>query len=150
MTRLELRGGVALAVVILIALVIAVWGLFWRTTRRLLGCSVNLSSFIFARTSYTSRHRKLAVSAIVRPWSSSFLRSLMSASDHGAPEFASIGFSCLPNHAQQKVFLRGKPPDVPYGRPPSRHKPGGNPAMQQSPAAPGVLSFGAAAQARVQ
>jgi hypothetical protein len=33
---------------------------------------------------------------------------------------------------------------------PSRHKPGGNPAMQQSPAAPGVLSFGAAAQARVQ
>jgi hypothetical protein len=33
---------------------------------------------------------------------------------------------------------------------PSRHKPGGNPAMQQSPATPGVLSFGAAAQARVQ
>ena len=33
---------------------------------------------------------------------------------------------------------------------PSRHKPGGNPAMQRSPAAPGVLSFGAAAQARVQ
>ena len=26
----------------------------------------------------------------------------------------------------------------------------GNPAMQQSPAAPGVLSFGAASQARVQ
>ena len=25
---------------------------------------------------------------------------------------------------------------------PSRHKPGGNPAMQQSPATPGVLSFG--------
>ena len=34
--------------------------------------------------------------------------------------------------------------------PPSRHKPGGNPAMQQSPVIPGVLSFGAAAQARVQ
>jgi hypothetical protein len=26
-----------------------------------------ISSFIFARTSYTSRHRKLAVSAVVRP-----------------------------------------------------------------------------------
>ena len=45
---------------------------------------------IFARTSYTSRHRKLAVSAIVRPWAISFLRSLISASDQGSPEFASI------------------------------------------------------------
>jgi hypothetical protein len=55
--------------------------------------TVKPSSFIFARTSYTSRQRKLAVSAIVRPWSSSFLRSLISASDQGSPEFASIGFT---------------------------------------------------------
>src|SRR4051812_19579130 len=41
--------------------------------------------------------RKLAVSAIVRLWSSSFLRSLISASDQGSPEFASINF--LAGHA---------------------------------------------------
>jgi hypothetical protein len=58
MTRLEQRGAVAFAVVILIAL----------------------------RTSYSSRQRKLAVSAIVRPWASSFVRSLISISDQGSPE----------------------------------------------------------------
>jgi hypothetical protein len=35
--------------------------------------------------------RKLAVCAIVRPWAISFVRSLISASDQGSPEFASIG-----------------------------------------------------------
>jgi len=56
------------------------------------GLRSNPSSFAFCRTSSSSssRQRKLAVSAIVRPWASSFVRSLMSISDHG-PEFASIG-----------------------------------------------------------
>jgi hypothetical protein len=55
--------GVAVVVILhVVILLITLW-----TTRRLPGCSVNLSSFIFALTSYTSRHRKLAVSAIVRP-----------------------------------------------------------------------------------
>ena len=90
MTRLEQRGGLALAVVILIALVIAVWGLFYRTTRRFPGRVTSPNSFIFARTSATSLQRKLAVFAIDRPWSSSFLRSLISASDQGSPEFASM------------------------------------------------------------
>ena len=70
MRRLEQRGAVAFAVVIFIALVIAVWGLFKRTDdaplARLLG-QPKLRPF--ARTSYTSRQRKLAVSAIVRPCS---------------------------------------------------------------------------------
>ena len=53
--------------------------------------SSNPSSFAFCRTSSSSLQRKLAVSATVRPWASSFLRSLISASDHGSPELASIG-----------------------------------------------------------
>ncbi len=65
--------GIAVAVILLIT----VWEyLFYGDRRRLLGCSGNSSSFIFARTSYTSRQRKLAVSAIVRPWAISFVRSL--------------------------------------------------------------------------
>ena len=50
-------------------------------------------SFAFCRTSSRSRQRKLAVCAIVRPWAISFVRSLISASDQGSPEFASIGFT---------------------------------------------------------
>jgi hypothetical protein len=90
MTRLEQHGAVAFAFVTaarrrrlgacLMGMALA--DTFFLTT-------VKPSSFIFARTSYTSRQRKLAVSAIVRPWSSSFLRSLISASDQGSPEFAS-------------------------------------------------------------
>jgi len=38
----------------------------------------------------SSRQRKLAVCATVRPWAISFLKSLMSILDQGLPEFASI------------------------------------------------------------
>ena len=48
---------------------------------RLPGCSYSPSSFAFCRTSSSSRQRKLAVSAIVRPWAISFVRSMMSISD---------------------------------------------------------------------
>ena len=80
MTRLEQHGAVAFAFVTaarrrrlgacLMGMALA--DTFFLTT-------VKPSSFIFARSSYTSRQRKLAVSAIVRPWSISFLRSLISA-----------------------------------------------------------------------
>jgi len=59
------------------------------------GRSTNPSSFIFSRTSSSSRQRKLAVCATVRPWAISFLRSLMSILDQGLPEFASIVVVCL-------------------------------------------------------
>ena len=48
---------------------------------RLPECSYSPSSFAFCRTSFSSRQRKLAVSAVVRPWAISFVRSLMSIAD---------------------------------------------------------------------
>jgi hypothetical protein len=56
---------------------------------RLPECSYSPSSFAFCRTSFSSRERKLAVSAIVRPWAISFVTSLMSIADQARPSFAS-------------------------------------------------------------
>jgi len=88
MTRLEQRGAPAFAVVIFIALVIVEDD--DAPLARLLGQPklLHLSAHLVHVPA-----KELAVSAIVRPWSSSFLRSLISASDQGSPEFASIGIT---------------------------------------------------------
>jgi hypothetical protein len=87
MTRLEQRGAVAftcMGVAVMVILLITWFGHQLFDHR---------NSLAFRRTSSSSLQRKLAVSAIVRPWAISFVRSLMSISDQGSPEFASMGAS---------------------------------------------------------
>ena len=94
MRRLEQRGAVAFAAMVVAVVVILLITLsgppFLAALARLQPKLLHLRA-----DPATSRHRKLAVSAIVRPWSISFLRSLKSASDQGSPSLRPSGCSWI-------------------------------------------------------
>src|SRR3954454_1299137 len=76
---------------------------------------ISPNSLAFCRTSSRSRQRKVAVSSMVRPPASSFVRSLISVSDQGSSEVASMLCLLVEKADAGERFPAGKSPGLAEG-----------------------------------